>query len=99
MSCRVLHDRLRRFTPLRFVEPKSSNSIAMHGLVHNIIKSLILAKFDEKTWKKICSLAKMPTEFDDRTPYDDTDVYKLVVASAAVLDQTEDNVLEATGYW
>lgn len=73
----------------------------MYGLVNRAIEGLVLEKFGEQTWHRICKRAEIDKpSFVAMEAYDDAVTYALVAAAAAELELDPAAVLEAFGeYW
>ncbi len=73
----------------------------MYGLVNRAIEGLVLEKFGEETWRKICARAELQDpSWVAMQAYDDAITYALVGAASAELGMDSAAVLEAFGeYW
>ncbi|MFZ4784286.1 MAG: heme NO-binding domain-containing protein [Flavobacteriales bacterium] len=73
----------------------------MYGLVNKAIKGFVVKSFDEETWVKICDHAKFEDyDFLSFQSYPDDLTYRLVGSASALLNMSQESILEAFGeYW
>ncbi|MCB9879915.1 MAG: heme NO-binding domain-containing protein [Planctomycetes bacterium] len=73
----------------------------MYGLVNRAIQGLVVEKFGQDKWRRICERAELQqTNFVAMDAYDDAITYALVGAASAELELDAAAVLEAFGeYW
>lgn len=69
----------------------------MYGLVFLVVRDLVTRKWGEKSWKKLCQLAKAPTDFTKDQVYDDALIFALVSEASKMLSLDAAAILEATG--
>ena len=73
----------------------------MYGLVNRAIEGLVLEKFGQDAWRRICKRAQLgQPNFVAMEAYDDAITYGLVAAASAELGMKPEAILEAFGeYW
>lgn len=73
----------------------------MYGLVNQAIKDLVVNKFSEDQWNRICQESKLDnTDFISLQYYPDTVTYSLVGSASKVLGLSAEDILYEFGqYW
>jgi len=73
----------------------------MYGLVHKAMKDLVIKKFGEASWQRICHDAGYEgSDFVDMQSYPDEQTYKLVGSASQILNMPAADLLEAFGqHW
>lgn len=70
----------------------------MYGIVNRAIRDLLVNEYGEETWQEVCRRAEYSGEvFVGMQAYDDELTYRLVGASAEVLEISAEEVLKAFG--
>lgn len=69
----------------------------MYGLLFHVLRDLVSKKWGEKTWKKLCQLAKAPSEVKPDQVYDDALILALVSEASKMLSLDASAILEASG--
>ena len=70
----------------------------MYGMIHKSVRDMVVMKFGEECWQKICSEAGVSDEhFLSMESYPDEVVYDIVGAATKILELTPEQVLDAFG--
>ncbi len=73
----------------------------MYGLVNNGMRTFIVDRHGEDSWRAICTRARVSDEeFENLTAYDDAQTYALVGAASETLGMPTEKVLQVFGeFW
>lgn len=72
----------------------------MYGIVNKAIEDLVKANFGEEKWIAVKKRSAIDVDyFLSNEPYDDDITFKLAAATAAEMNMTVEQVLEAFGEW
>eukprot|EP01087_Luapelamoeba_hula_P000623 TRINITY_DN10471_c0_g1_i1.p1 TRINITY_DN10471_c0_g1~~TRINITY_DN10471_c0_g1_i1.p1 ORF type:complete len:925 (-),score=149.16 TRINITY_DN10471_c0_g1_i1:62-2758(-) len=71
----------------------------MYGIIMLVVKDLVVTKYSQKEWERICDEAKCPYDFVTNERYDDAVVLNLVGAAVKLLNVPQVELIEAIGYW